>query len=429
MKNEIIYDIAGTGIGPFNLGLAALCEPVAGLKTIFFEQKPEFGWHEGMMIPGTTLQVSYLADLVTLADPASQYSYLNFLRKQNRLLQFGIHEQHYLTRSEYNRYCKWVCSQLANLVFGNKVMDLVFDKVQDIFKVRVLNHAGKLQIYHAKHIVIGTGTVPYIPEQIKKYLGEKIIHSSQYLNHKDIISKSKKVMLVGSGQSAAEIFYDLLHAYNPDRQSLSWFTQSDHFYAMEHNKLAYELTSPDYIDYFYCLDGAQKSMLLSKQNHLYKGINYQLINAIYDKLYQDFIDEKAESVTIRTGLALRDVCKNKSRLQITFTRNYTNDEHLEEADVLILATGYNYEFPRCLEGVKKMLQLDTENRLIINRNYSIDKANRIFVQNAEIHTHGFNAPDLGLGPYRNAIIINTILRCNYYPVDTKVAFQKFGLTG
>lgn len=32
MKNEIIYDIAGTGIGPFNLGLAALCEPVAGLK-------------------------------------------------------------------------------------------------------------------------------------------------------------------------------------------------------------------------------------------------------------------------------------------------------------------------------------------------------------------------------------------------------------
>ncbi len=81
MKDNIIYDIAGIGIGPFNLGLAALCEPVAALKTVFFEQKSEFGWHERMMIPGTTLQVSYLADLVTLADPSSKYSYLNFFKK------------------------------------------------------------------------------------------------------------------------------------------------------------------------------------------------------------------------------------------------------------------------------------------------------------------------------------------------------------
>lgn len=427
MKDNIIYDIAGIGIGPFNLGLAALCEPVAALKTVFFEQKSEFGWHERMMIPGTTLQVSYLADLVTLADPSSKYSYLNFLRKQNRLIQFGIYEQHYLSRSEYNRYCKWVCSQLDNLVFSFKVMDFVFDRNQDVFKIKVSNHSGESCIYYAKHIIVGTGTVPFIPNQIKAALGKKVIHSSQYLNHKEIISKSKKVIIIGSGQSAAEIFYDLLN--DNTYHNLSWITRSDHFYAMEHNKLAYEMSSPDYIDFFYNLEPAHKSILLSKQNHLYKGINYQLINAIYERLYDNFIEGKSEFASIRTGLKLKNILKNKSRLQIIFTQNHTNKEHCEEADILILATGYQYEFPRCIEGIKNLIQLDTANRFIVNRNYSVDKANRIFAQNAEIHTHGFNAPDLGLGPYRNAVIINTILGYEYYPVDTKVAFQKFGLTG
>jgi len=427
MKDHIIYDIAGIGIGPFNLGLAALCKPVAELRTIFFEQKPEFGWHEGMMIPGTTLQVSYLADLVTLADPSSEYSYLNFLRKQNRLLQFGIHEQHYLSRSEYNRYCKWVCNQLDNLAFGCKVMGIMFDRGQNIFKIKVSNDSGESRIYYAKHIVVGTGTVPFIPGQIKEALRQEVIHSSQYLKHKERISKWKKVIIVGSGQSAAEIFYDLLN--DNKHHNLSWITRSDYFYAMEHNKLAYEMSSPDYIDFFYNLEPAHKAIFLSKQNHLYKGINYQLINAIYDRLYDNFIEGKSEFANIRTGLTLRDVSKNKSRLQITFTQNHTNKEYREEADMLILATGYKYEFPLCLKGVKDLIQLDTANCLVINRNYSIDKAKRIYVQNAEIHTHGFNAPDLGLGPYRNAIIINTVLGYEYYPVDTNVAFQKFGLTG
>ncbi|MCH5719930.1 lysine N(6)-hydroxylase/L-ornithine N(5)-oxygenase family protein [Niabella hibiscisoli] len=52
MKPETkIYDIAGIGIGPFNLGLAALTAPVNNLNTIFIEQKSEFNWHEGMLIP------------------------------------------------------------------------------------------------------------------------------------------------------------------------------------------------------------------------------------------------------------------------------------------------------------------------------------------------------------------------------------------
>ena len=77
-----MYDIIGVGIGPFNLGLAALAAPLEDLSAIFFDQAPVFNWHPGMMLSDVTLQVPFMADLVTLADPTSPYSFLNFMNKQ-----------------------------------------------------------------------------------------------------------------------------------------------------------------------------------------------------------------------------------------------------------------------------------------------------------------------------------------------------------
>src|SRR5699024_4988236 len=75
-----IHDLLAVGIGPFGLGLAALSEPLADVDAVFLDQRPEFRWHPGMMIEGSTIQVPFLADLVTMADPTSPYSFLNFLK-------------------------------------------------------------------------------------------------------------------------------------------------------------------------------------------------------------------------------------------------------------------------------------------------------------------------------------------------------------
>lgn len=55
-----VYDLIGVGIGPFNLGLAAMMEETGGKDVLFFEQSTEFNWHKGMLIEGTTLQVPFL---------------------------------------------------------------------------------------------------------------------------------------------------------------------------------------------------------------------------------------------------------------------------------------------------------------------------------------------------------------------------------
>jgi len=234
-------------------------------------------------------------------------------------------------------------------------------------------------------------------------------------------------VLIGSGQSAAEIFYDLLHQLDTIETPLHWYTRSDRFYAMEHSKLNYEMTSPDYIDFFYGLEKDEKSRLLKSQATLYKGINHQLINAIYDRLYSLFTEGYDRNIKIQAHAELKSIGKGEeASYHLEFYHNAMHKKFTTEAASVILATGYNSRMPDFLDSMENIIKRNADGSLRINRDYSLDDANRIFIQNAEMHTHGFNAPDLGLGAYRNAVIINTILGEDYYPVDFGTSFQSFG---
>lgn len=428
--NEI-YDIAGIGVGPFNLGLAALCQPVAALKTIFLEQRPEFNWHTGMLLPGSTLQVSYLADLVTLADPCSAFSYLNYLRKQGRLLQFGIYENNVITRREYNRYCRWVCSQLTNLRFNCRVTGISYLAEKKYYIVNSTHPiTGQTQDTYARHVVIGIGTQPSVPGFATPFLGDRVLHSSCYLEHRTDILHSKRVTVIGSGQSAAEIFYDLLQSHAAQGKELCWMTRSERFYAMEHTKLSFEMATPAYIDHFYNLPEARKSLTIQRQDALYKGINYQLINAIYDRLYEQMTESIVTPVTLMTNVELQEIRPAKQGRWIQgFYHQEEGTSFEQETEHVILATGYRTTTPSFLEPLNDRIRYHTPGSFKISRQYTIDEENTLFVQNAEMHSHGFTAPELGLGPYRNAVIINAVLGTAYYPVDGQTVFQQFSAPG
>ena len=78
MERDIqeVYDVVGVGVGPFNLSVAALLHPIDSFLSCFLEERPEFQWHPGMLFPESTVQTSYLKDLVTPADPTNPYSFI-----------------------------------------------------------------------------------------------------------------------------------------------------------------------------------------------------------------------------------------------------------------------------------------------------------------------------------------------------------------
>lgn len=85
----------GVGFGPSNLGLAIALEehnataaPDDRLTARFVERQDAFGWHRGMLLADTTMQVSYLKDLVTLRNPDSAFTFLSYLKNRDRLVDF-----------------------------------------------------------------------------------------------------------------------------------------------------------------------------------------------------------------------------------------------------------------------------------------------------------------------------------------------------
>lgn len=425
MKNNKIYDIIGIGIGPFNLGLAALLEPVEIVSALFLDQAEGFDWHPGLMLDNATLQVPFMADLVTMADPKSKYSFLNFLKETDRLYKFYIREDFFILRKEYNLYCQWAANQLQSCLFGKKVEHILFNETDQVFIIDVLDLKNNDVIqYQAKKIVLGTGTQPHLPDFMEGKNFPNVIHTSEYLNHKENIMNADSVSIIGSGQSAAEIFQDLLPE-TEDGFFMSWFTRPDRFFPMEYSKLTLELTSPEYVDHFYHMPPSQRKAILAKQPPLYKGINFDLINDIFDTLYGMSVGNQPLNVALKPSCQLDSISPegNSYALNFTHVQDHTTFTHI--SDYIILATGYKYKEPKFLKGIENLIRRTEDGLFEVSRYYTIDQAENIFVQNAELHTHGFVTPDLGMGAYRNALIINAIAGKEIYKVEKRIAFQEF----
>ncbi|WP_311380617.1 lysine N(6)-hydroxylase/L-ornithine N(5)-oxygenase family protein [Arthrobacter sp. ISL-69] len=428
-----IYDFAGIGVGPFNLGLAALTEPVDGLDAVFLERRDSFDWHPGMMLEPAHLQVPFMADLVTLADPTSPYSFLNFLKQTGRLYRFYIRENFYPLRAEYNQYCQWVAGQLDSVRFGTDVRGITYD--DGVYTLSVDGTAGP-EVLRARRLVLGTGTSPYVPAACDGIVdaaandrGGLVLHNADYLSRKAELQKQRSITIVGSGQSAAEIYYELLQEIDVHGYRLNWVTRSGRFFPLEYTKLTLEMTSPEYVDYFHGLPQEQRDGLIKSQKNLYKGINSELIDAIYDLLYakslSGIVDTRLLTHSALTGASWDPAAGSHT---LALRHEEQGADYSLDTEAVVLATGYGYREPEFLAGVQDRIARDNTGRFAVERNYSTSvEPGEIFVQNAELHTHGFVTPDLGMAAYRNSCILREIAGREVYPVERRIAFQEFGV--
>ncbi|MFF4402201.1 lysine N(6)-hydroxylase/L-ornithine N(5)-oxygenase family protein [Streptomyces sp. NPDC001480] len=419
------YDFVGIGLGPFNLGLACLTEPIDELSGVFLESKPDFEWHAGMFLDGAHLQTPFMSDLVTLADPTSPYSFLNYLKEKGRLYSFYIRENFYPLRVEYDDYCRWAAGKLSSVRFGTTVTEVTYDDTDGLHVVRT----GAGEVYRARHLVLGTGTVPFVPEACRELDGD-LVHTAQYMHRKAELRAKKSLTVVGSGQSAAEIYYELLSEIDVHGYELNWVTRSPRFFPLEYTKLTLEMTSPDYIDYFRALPEETRYRLEKQQKGLFKGINSDLINDIFDLLYQKNVTSGDRPVPTRllTNSSLTGARYEDGAYTLGFHQDEQDKDFEIRTEGLVLATGYHYQPPAFLDPLRDRLRFDGHGRFDVARNYAVDVTGRgVFLQNAGVHTHSITSPDLGMGAYRNSCIIRELLGAEYYPVEKSIAFQEFSV--
>ncbi|WP_399924113.1 lysine N(6)-hydroxylase/L-ornithine N(5)-oxygenase family protein [Streptomyces kanamyceticus] len=437
-------DLVGIGIGPFNLSLAALAHPLGELDTVFYEQSHGFHWHPGLLIEGATLQVPFLADLVTLADPASPWSFLSYLKSRERLFPFYFAERFHIQRAEYDAYCRWVSENLTALHFGHQVDAVRWNPERDLFEVDFtqLDSDGEAEALgrtYTRNIALGVGTAPHIPEPLKP-LAEAptvpVIHSADYLDHRELLLSAEHITVIGSGQSGAEVFLDLLRARPAGREKIHWLTRTEAFAPMEYSKLGLEHFTPDYTRYFHALPETVRDDLVPHQWQLHKGIDADTIAAIHDELYRHTLHGGWPDAVLTPGVLVRTAGR------VASTRVELHLEHLQQGtrsrlttDAVVLATGYR-ERPteQLLAGLDPYIRKDSSARPRVDEHYRLvldpsitATGSNIYVQNAERHTHGVGAPDLGLAAWRSATILNALTGKDPYPLPRRTAFTSFGL--
>ncbi|MFB7631554.1 lysine N(6)-hydroxylase/L-ornithine N(5)-oxygenase family protein [Streptomyces sp. NPDC056149] len=435
-------DLAGIGIGPFNLSLAALAHPLTQLRTAFYDQHPAFHWHPGLLIDGTTLQVPFLADLVTLADPASPWTFLNYLKTRERLFPFYFAERFHIHRAEYDAYCRWVSENLPALHFGHHIDAVRWNHERHLFEVDFTQldadgEAEALGRTHARNLVLGIGTAPHIPIPLRPLADAPtvpVIHSADYLDHRERLLAAEHLTVIGAGQSGAEIFLDQLRARPEGREHLHWLARTPAFAPMEYSKLGLEQFTPDYTRYFHGLSERARDELLPAQWQLYKGIDHDTLAAIHDELYRRTLDGGWPNAVLTPGVQVRTAGRvGTTKVELHLEHAQQGSRSRLTTDAVVLATGYRERrLDTLLAALDPYLRRDASERPRIDEHHRLvlDPAitGSVYVQNAERHTHGAGAPDLGLAAWRSATILNSLTGNSPYTLPGRTAFTTFGLS-
>ncbi|CAM2887774.1 L-lysine 6-monooxygenase [Legionella steigerwaltii] len=414
MRHDELFDLLGVGVGPFNLSIAALLSSVETISSVFFEQNEEMIWHPGMLFPNAEIQVSYLNDLVTLVDPTNSYSFIAYLAKHKRLYRFINAQFKNVLRTEFSHYLNWVSRSLSNLFFKENVEDIYFDKSQFVMQTRQRKIKGK-------HLILGNGLTAKIPACAKRYLGRNVFHNKNFLIN-PMNWQGKKVALIGGGQSGAEIVQYILSHNAQLPSELYWISKRHQLLPMDTSPFVSEFFTPKYTEYFFHLPEKEKAFLLQEQLLASDGISFHLLQAIYQKLYSlEFLEQKDKFFKFLSRHELTHMDHELGAYQLMLTELGTEKKSMVSADIVILCTGYQWEFPSYLSSLSEKIPLNADGTFCVNQDFSITwegpKQHRIYVQNAARHSHGVADPNLNVMAWRSAKIINSIAQSQIYDLN------------
>jgi L-ornithine N5-oxygenase len=419
---SLIHDLIGVGFGPSNVAMAiAISEHnarVGGQEAVtaqFFEQQSCFGWHRGMLIDDATMQVSFLKDLVTLRNPASEYSFLCYLKSKGRLIDFINHKNLFPLRVEFHDYFEWAAAKVGDMVsYGHEVVGVapvVRDGAVDHLEVTVRSGEG-LGVHRARNLVIGTGLRPLMPEGVER--GDRVWHNSELLAKVDGLegSSPSRFIVVGAGQSAAEnVAY--LHRRFPQAEVCAVFSRYGYSPA-DDSSFANRIFDPTAVDEFFTAPEDVKRRLIDYHgNTNYSVVDIDLIDDLYRQTYQEKV-LGTERLRFLNVSRLTGVEETPDKVRATVKSLVTGEESPLDADVVVFATGYSPADPLGILGeVADRCLRDDEGRVRVERDYRVathpELRCGIYLQGGTEHTHGITSSLLSNTAIRVGEILDSIL--------------------
>jgi L-ornithine N5-oxygenase len=419
------YDVVGIGFGPSNLSLAIALEEYRAnglgnqIRSLFLERQSSFGWHRNMLLPSTTMQVSFLKDLVTFRNPTSSFSFIAYLHASGRLPQFVNKQDFFPTRQEFHQYLEWAQARVADRIgYGSEVTSIrlppdVIPERSDRLRLGVAEADGRAgRVIEARNVVISTGLVPCMPKGTER--DERVWHSSEFLKRYRRMNPGelRRVAVVGAGQSAAEIarflYDDLPHA------QVCAVIPSYGYSIADDTPFANQIFDPGAVDdYYFGTEQTQEAFWRYHRNTNYSVVDADVIRDLYRRSYDDEVGG-ARRLQFLNLTRVAGVQRIGTEIRVSLQVSPDDETRQLDFDAIVCATGYSPMEPTALLGdLDRLCLRDEAGRYRVERDYRVvtdpEMLCGIYLQGGTEHTHGLTSSLLSNIAVRSGEIADSIV--------------------
>jgi L-ornithine N5-oxygenase len=397
---EKYFDFIGIGFGPSNLALAiALKEDNTFKNYLFLEKKLAFSWHQDTLFSHAKMQTPFLKDLVTGHNPQSYFSFLNYLHQKNRLSEFINLREFFPSRIEFNDYYQWAAQQIGSHVqYGANVLSIAPECVRDEVRGLVVNvqDTQSQVVYELRtnNLILGVGLKPYLPSKCN-ISSDGVFHSEHLLSNLQKYypanEEAYSFIVVGGGQSAAEIVYYLLTNYKNAR--ITSLSRSFLYRSIDDNPLVNMLYTNEFSKAFYSLSYTAKNKLLASMG----GSNYSAVDTdLIRKISQFVYEEKIRGISRlenHSFIELTSINKLSSSIEVIGKNHLTGENEKYTGEAVCLATGYDASHLKTfLNEIDSHLVYGTDGDYSLSCDYKVITPGYF---KASIYIHGISEKDHG----------------------------------
>ncbi|WP_055584986.1 SidA/IucD/PvdA family monooxygenase [Streptacidiphilus griseoplanus] len=403
------------GAGPANLALAVAMEELApeasALGTLLVDTHHEVAWQRGMLLPWTQSQVSFLKDLVTLRNPTSKFSFVNYLHSVGRLDDFINLGTFTPYRLEISRYLQWVADALTLVSVEHGRTALSVDPVQEDGEVTGwLVHFADGGTIRCRDLVFGAGRDPRIPEEFGGVSSERLIHSTRFTEQLGRLDRDAdlRIVVVGGAQSAAEMLW-ASHQALP-RARCTMLMRSIGLNNYESSKFTNELFYPSFIDEFNrALPEARAQLLQEMRRTNYAGLSPDLLESLYREMYLEGLTGRRRLDMI-TMTEVAESRMDGDEVVLTLVDRRSRRSRELRCDMVLLGTGFDTRMPALVRRLAASVGVED---ITVSRHYRMELPSHItarcYLQGVNEATHGIADSLLSVLAARSGEIVTDLL--------------------
>jgi L-ornithine N5-monooxygenase len=390
-------ELLAIGAGPSNLALAVALEELApddlARNSLLIDRADAVVWQQGLLLPWVTSQISFLKDLVSLRNPTSEFSLVNFMHATGRLDDFINLGNLWPYRSEISAYLAWVAQSLhkVRVQLGCECVDVTPQRDASGALVGWLTRLADGSTISSRYLVLATGREAHIPAELAGLSPERVVHSTLYTHRMATLPRDlpHRIAVLGGAQSAAEMVC-ALQTELPEAE-IAWVMRSLGPNALQDSKYTNEMFYPSFVDKVYGASPQGREEIRREMHRTnYSGVEPDLLQSMYAEQYVNRLTGR-ERMELVTMVNLVGASESADGVVLELADRTTGEVTKLERDLVFLGTGFSREMPWLVRRLVAELRLAD---VAVSREYRLELGEP---SEAACYLHGVNEETHGVG--------------------------------